>query len=210
MMTPLRLVLDGVSCQRGGRIVFENLCAKLDAGGALLLTGPNGAGKTSLIRIIAGLLAPAAGQVMLVGTDGLPDGDIPVGERCHLIGARDGLKAAETVREALTFWHAVMGTSPESSVAAALHNYGLTPLAQLACGDLSSGQRRRVALARTLLSPASLRPLWLLDEPTNALDISAQDQLAACVAAHRAAGGMVLAATHQALDWPDCTMLRIG
>jgi heme exporter protein A len=210
MITPLRLVLDGVSCQRGGRIIFENLCAKLDAGGALILTGPNGAGKTSLIRIIAGLLAPAAGHVTLVGADGSPEDDIPVDERCHLIGVRDGLKAAETVRESLEFWHAVMGATSDYNVAEALQAYGLTALAELACGDLSSGQRRRVALARTLLTPVSARPLWLLDEPTNALDRQAHDQLSGCVAAHRAAGGMVVVATHQDLGWPDCTTLRIG
>jgi heme exporter protein A len=210
MRQPLRLVLDGVGCQRGGRIVFENISAALDAGGALILTGPNGAGKTSLIRIIAGLLAPAAGHVALVGADGSPQDDIPVGERCHLIGVRDGLKAAETVHESLEFWHAVMGAASDCNVAEALQAYSLTALAELACGDLSSGQRRRVSLARTLLSPAHLRPLWLLDEPTNALDTLAQDQLSGCVAAHRAAGGMVVAATHQALDWPDCITLRIG
>lgn len=209
MTQPLRLVLDGVCCQRGGRIVFENISCTVDAGGALVLTGPNGAGKTSLIRIIAGLLSPAAGHVTLTGA-GSYDDDIPLRERCHPVLSRDGLKAAETVREALVFWHAALGASPDCRVADALQSYGLTPLADLACGDLSSGQRRRVALARVLLSPVSARPLWLLDEPTNALDVQAQARLAACVAAHRAAGGMVIAATHQDLRWPDCATLGIG
>jgi heme exporter protein A len=201
-----RLVLEGVSCQRGGRILFSSLSCIVEAGGVLVLTGANGAGKTSLIRIIAGLLTPQSGEIRL-----LPDeAGIPIAEQAHLLGARDGLKAAETVLETLTLWHAVLGAAPDRIVATAMAAYGLSPLAHLACGDLSSGQRKRVALARLLLTPTANRPLWLLDEPLNALDRQAQAMLDAQAASHRAAGGLIVVATHADLGWSGCTALRIG
>lgn len=204
-MTGWRLTARDLSCRRGSRLLFQNLGFALAGGEALAITGRNGAGKTSLIRIVAGLLPATSGAVAL---DPSPD-DAPIGERCHMIGAREALKPGETVAEALAFWrvaYAGTGLSADEALAA----LGIARLRDMPCGDLSSGQRRRVALARLLLTGPDARPLWLLDEPTNALDTAGQAALAEAVARHRAGGGLVLVATHVALGWPALRQMEIG
>jgi heme exporter protein A len=197
--------VTGLACQRGGRLLFAGLSFDLHAGEALAITGRNGAGKTSLIRIIAGLLRPHAGSIALTPAVD----EAPIGERCHMVGAREALKPGETVAEALAFWRAAW-RGEGASADAAMDLLDIAHLADLPCGDLSSGQRRRVTLARLTLTSADQRPLWLLDEPTNALDTAGQAALAALVARHRAAGGMVICATHVDLGWPDLRVLEIG
>ncbi len=159
----MRLIAEGLSCTRGSRLLFQDLGFSLDQGQALVVTGPNGTGKSSLLRLLAGLATLQAGTVRLEG--GLPD--VPLGEQAHYLGHLDAHKAALSVAENLTFWRTVLG-SPALSVDEALAEVGLAALARLPVAVLSAGQKRRLALARLIVAR---RPLWLLDEPTTALDI---------------------------------------
>src|SRR5690606_32756262 len=151
------------------------------AGEALLVTGPNGAGKSSLLRIVAGYLAPDAGSVTLAGGEA----DALLVGQCHYLGHRDGLRAALTVPENLGFFRALL--SGDGDVAAALATVGMQRLIDNPVATLSAGQRRRVALARLMVAP---RPLWLLDEPTSALDAAGQAMVAECIARHLGGGGL--------------------
>ena len=203
-----------LGCQRGERLLFSNININLGAGSALVLTGPNGAGKTSLLRILAGLLRADAGTVKI-----LPfDDERALGQSSCFVGGRDALKQGLTPRETLMFQLSLMAdpvrphadvTHADMIIQAAIGAFGLDALAEMPNGWLSSGQRKRVALARLILCGMS-RPLWLLDEPTNALDAQACAHLAAVVAIHRRQGGIVIAATHQPLGWPDAAELRLG
>ena len=165
---------EQLSLVRGGRLLFEGLDLDLGAGEALHVTGPNGSGKSSLIRLAAGLLRPTAGQMKraeaaLADEHLALDRELPLGR-------------------ALAFWNPACGE--------ALDGMGIAHLADVPVRLLSTGQGRRARLARVLASRA---PLWLLDEPLNGLDADGADRLARAIATHRAGGGGVLAASHQAL-----------
>ena len=233
MNVPL-LAADGLTVERGGRIVLKDLAFALEPGETLLVAGRNGAGKSTLLRTLAGLLRPARGAISY----GLADDDTRGVETIHYLGYEDALKPSLSVRENLAFWAAMLGASspaqrgrgttrsvvegaaaalssgpgarrpppPPSAVPlphfmgedipAALAAYGIGRLIDLPAGYLSAGQKRRAALARLLLAP---RPIWLLDEPLIALDVGAQDLVVAHMAAHAAAGGAILVASHQPL-----------
>lgn len=199
-LSPFRLTVRDLACVRGGRCLFRDLDFILEAGGVLVLTGPNGAGKTSLLRILAGLLAPDTGMIRCSGDDEV------LAEQSHFVGAAEALKAAVTVREHLVFWQGLLGGGATSQ-ARALQRLGLTELADMPAGYLSSGQRRRLALARLLVAP---RPLWLLDEPTNALDAAGRQILLGLIDEHRARGGAVVVATHEPLDLAGSASLALG
>ena len=190
---PARFAAEALGCVRGGRRVFECLDFVLEAGGALLLHGPNGAGKSSLLRILAGLLQPAEGRLTW---NGAPVRDEPEAHRArlHYVGHLDALKPLLTPAETLAYLGASRGRTAEP--ARALEALGIARLADLPGRYLSAGQRRRVALARLVAAPATL---WLLDEPTVTLDAEAARRLIDLMAAHRASGGMVVAATHSDL-----------
>lgn len=190
-----------LACLRGERVVFAGLSFALDAGGALLLTGANGAGKSSLLRLLAGLLAPAEGTLLWQGEDALADRAAHA-RRLRYVGHGDALKPALTARENLGFFARLQG----GEVDAALDALGLSALAELPARVLSAGQKRRLGLARLALAPA---PLWLLDEPTTGLDAASVERLGALLARHRAAGGMVVAATHLPLPLPGGAELRL-
>jgi heme exporter protein A len=195
------LEAHGLGCWRGERAVFADLDFVLAPGGALLLTGPNGAGKSSLLRLVAGLIPPFAGQLLFAGQDALADRAAHA-RRLRYLGHADALKPALTVRENLAFYARLWGGAVEPALAAV----ALTELADLPARLLSSGQRRRLALARLALAPA---PIWLLDEPTVGLDAASVARLGPLLAAHRAAGGAVMAATHLPLPLPDARELRL-
>jgi heme exporter protein A len=197
----MRLSGHDLCCVRGGREVFTGLNFAVDSGAALAITGRNGAGKTTLLRLIAGLLELAAGRLELTG--GAPDTSLA--EQAHYVGHRDGLKPALSVRENLDFWYAFLG-GHDASAASALDAVGLAGLAGLSAAYLSAGQRRRLALARLLAVP---RPIWLLDEPTAALDTAGQQRLAELMTTHLAGGGIIVAATHGPLGI-TATELRLG
>ena len=197
----MRLIVQNLACRRSGRRIFSGLSFALGPGEALMVTGRNGAGKSSLLAMLAGRLKPDAGTIR-----GEAIGEASLPECLHVVGHRDGLKSALTAQENLDFARDLLGDAALSACEA-LAALGLPHVARLPVGYLSAGQRRRVALARLLVCR---RPLWLLDEPTAALDLASQEVLAAMMARHRAEGGLVVAATHQALGLEDARELRIG
>jgi heme exporter protein A len=185
---PLRLEIVDVALSRGERRLCAGLSFAVESGEALVVTGPNGVGKTTLLRAAAGFVPLDAGEIRLVGAVD----DTALQERVHFVGHRDGLKGALTVRENLALAPALLG-SPGLGVAEAAERLALLPLLDLPTAVLSAGQRRRAALARLL---TAARPVWLLDEPTAALDASSSDIVASLIAEHAAGGGIILAATH--------------
>jgi heme exporter protein A len=197
----MRLSGRGVRCVRGGREVFSGLDFEASSGEALAVTGPNGAGKTSLLRLIAGLLTMAGGSVDLKGGEA----ELTLPEQAHYLGHRDALKPALSVLENLAFWRDFLGGAA-SDAAESLAAVGLDHAAHLPAAYLSAGQRRRLSIARLL---AVRRPIWLLDEPTNALDTAGQGLFAALMGDHLARGGLIVAATHAPLGLV-ARELRIG
>ncbi len=177
-------------CIRGERCVFSGLSFNLDAGGALVLTGPNGSGKSSLLRLMAGLLRPASGKIAWNGENTAEEPEVHNG-RLHYVGHLDAVKPVLSVRENLSFWAALRGA--ESNVDGALKAFAIDRLAEVPGKFLSAGQKRRVGLARIAAAAA---PLWLLDEPTTALDVKAIAGLENLIAKHREGGGMVVVSTH--------------
>lgn len=197
----MRLSGHGLRCVRGGREVFAGLEFAAASGEALAVVGRNGSGKTSLLRLIAGLLVPAGGKIALQGGDA----ELTLPEQCHYLGHRDALKPALSVEENLTFWAEFLG-GERGDAAETLATVGLDHATHLPAGFLSAGQRRRLSLARLL---TVRRPVWLLDEPTNALDVAGQDMFGGLMREHLARGGMIVAATHAPLGI-ESRELRIG
>ncbi len=196
-------MLEGqeLACWRGERAVFAGLSFALPPGRAVLLTGPNGAGKSSLLRLVAGLIPPAEGRLLWQGEDALAD-RVAHARRLRYLSHADALKPSLTAAENLAFYARLWG----GEVGPALESLGIGALADLPARVLSSGQKRRLALARLALAPAAL---WLLDEPTVGLDAASVERLGAMLARHRAEGGMVLAATHLPLPLPGARELRL-
>lgn len=186
-----RLRFDGVTVARGGRVLVQALTFAVEAGGAVLVSGPNGVGKSSLIRVAAGLLPPAAGSV-------------DASERRALFAEAAALDPELPLARALGFWAGLDGRG--RALGPALAALGLDHLAEVPVRLLSTGQRRRAALARVVASGADL---WLLDEPASGLDVASIVVLEAVIAAHRADGGAVLVATHQPLALPGAVEVAL-
>jgi len=186
----LRLIAKDISCERGGRLIFEGLSFTLEAGELLELRGANGAGKSSLLRLIAGLNQSRSGTMVL--EDAPPDSS--VSELSHYIGHADANKSALTLRQNLDFWAKFLGNG---KVEHGLAAFDLDAIADDPARLLSSGQKRRLSLAR--LAVVS-RPLWLLDEPTVGLDQNSVGKLNELLKTHLSEGGMALVATHADLD----------
>ena len=174
----MHLNVQDLSVARGGIAVLEGLSFTVNPGQALILRGPNGIGKTTLLRSLAGL------QPALNGEINAPN------ESIAYAAHSDGIKHVLTVRENLEFWADVFGTN---DIASALKAFELEPLANRPAGALSAGQKRRLGLARLLVSA---RPIWILDEPTVSLDIHAVEMFANAIRAHLVGGGIALIATH--------------
>jgi len=204
--TPAGLEIRALACRRGGTTLFDGLDLRLDPGEALILRGPNGSGKTSLLRLLAGLLAPAAGDILWHGESTRSDRESWHGAMRYL-GHDNAVKPTLSVAQNLDFWIRLHPPAPAGAVAKGLEAMGLDRLGDLPAVMLSAGQRRRLALSRLAASPGSV---WLLDEPTITLDAGSIDRLSALVARHRAAGGIVIAATHEAFDAPEARRLDLG
>jgi heme exporter protein A len=196
------LTVDKAAVFRGETLVLRDLSFTLHASAALVLSGPNGSGKSTLLRLLAGLVRPASGRVLWNGQDALAD-LAEHGTRVAYVGHQDAIKPGLTAAENLRF-AAALSARP---AAAALRAMGLAPLAHIPARMLSAGQKRRLALSRLLLSRA---PLWLLDEPTLGLDTASIERFGRILAAHRAQGGLIVAATHVPLPLPDATALRLA
>jgi heme exporter protein A len=181
-----------VAGARGERQLFEGLSFTLEAGGAAVVTGPNGVGKSTLVRIAAGLLAPAEGLVVAEGARAL-------------LTEAHALDPELPLARAVDFWAAIDGN--RDAVGAALAVLGLAPFAEVPVRLLSTGLRRRAAIARIVASGA---PIWLLDEPANGLDAPAVALLEAAIARHRASGGIALVATHLPVTLPEAISVDLG
>jgi heme exporter protein A len=198
------LEVRDLAALRGEERLFSGVSFSLAAGEALVVTGRNGSGKSTLIRTIAGLLPADSGEVFVRrGDDAVPR----AAEACHYLGHRNAMKRELSVAENLEFWRRFLGDvdggqglGPEEAAEA----LGLATILHLPFGYLSAGQQRRMAMAKLLVA---WRPVWLLDEPTAALDVQSEAVFAELMRAHRARGGIVVAATHQALGLEDVQRL---
>jgi heme exporter protein A len=194
------LEATGLAAFRGERLVLSGIGFSVAEGGALLLTGPNGSGKSTLLRLLAGLVRAEAGRLLWRGQDAFAD--LPEhAARVAYLGHLDAVKPGLTVAENLQVW------AGRTAILPALEAVGLAALADLPAKMLSAGQRRRLAVARLALRPA---PIWLLDEPTLGLDMASVARFGVMLAAHRARGGVVLAATHLPLPLPDAAELALA
>lgn len=193
------LSLTALSLTRGERTLFSDLDLGLDAGEAVALTGANGAGKTSLLRAIAGLIRPEAGEIVFRDADANAiDPQDARAHEVHLLGHLDGLKSGRTAREELIFQSQWLGHTHDGIVHA-VDALGLKPLLDLEVRKLSAGQRRRLALARLIGSP---RALWLLDEPLGPLDARWREAFGGIMRRHLDTGGLILTAVHDPLPVP--------
>lgn len=184
------LAADNLACRRGERLLFRRLSFRLESGAACHVTGANGAGKTTLIRALAGLTTPYAGSVIREGA-------------LALLDERSGLDPDLPLARALAFWFGVDGVADEAAIMARLR---LDALAEVPVRYLSTGQKKRAALARVLGQAA---PVWLLDEPLSGLDTASQDLVSALVQEHCGAGGIALIASHQPLSVPGMESFAI-
>ncbi|MFC4626351.1 heme ABC exporter ATP-binding protein CcmA [Daeguia caeni] len=184
----MRLEAENLAGERGGETVFAGLDFTLSSGEALVITGPNGSGKSTLLRIIAGLLPAESGRIAL-SHEGSP---LPVRAACHYLGHQNAMKPALSVRENLAFWQKFHG-APLLDIDAALDVVNLPGIDHLPFGYLSTGQKRRVSIAKLLVSH---RPLWIVDEPTAGLDRASEERFAQMMRDHLRDGGMIIAATH--------------
>jgi heme exporter protein A len=194
----VQLQAKSVACQRGGRAVFSDVNFALSPGQLLELRGPNGSGKSSLLRLLAGLGEPVAGEITLEGGRS----DLTIGQQAHYAAHQEAIKPPLTVAENLEFWGDFLGGG---NLDRALAAFDLADLAEYPAALLSAGQKRRLSLARLALVP---RLVWLLDEPTLGLDQASLEKLMRLVRGHLSGGGLAIIATHAALALePDVTLV---
>ncbi|HEX6549305.1 MAG TPA: cytochrome c biogenesis heme-transporting ATPase CcmA [Gammaproteobacteria bacterium] len=206
MTASCALYCESLDIWRGNRHLCHGLSFRAEAGQAVRLHGANGAGKTTLIRILAGLSLPESGTVCWNGRPLAESGD-EYRRALAYLGHANGLKSNLSPTENLSAYVAMMGLPPASSIPDALARLGVGEMAHRPCGSMSMGQQRRTALARLVLSRASL---WLLDEPLTSLDVSGVSLLAELVEAHLEQGGIAIFATHQPLELARQTVRTVN
>jgi heme exporter protein A len=197
---PIPLSVTDVTLERGGIRLISGLSLNVEPGEALVLLGRNGVGKTTFLRALSGVLRPASGEIFYGDRTAIKAAP----SVCAFLGHDNALKPDESPRQSLQFWSALSGL--EAAVPAAMEQMGLKALADRPARRLSQGQKRRSALARIQVQN---RPVWLLDEPAAPLDSDGRDRLSTAVTSHRNRGGLVIAATHQALDWPGARVQEL-
>ena len=201
-----------ISCNRGGKCVFKGLSFSLQSGGALILRGPNGSGKSSLLRMMAGLSTPAAGELFW-NKENISQDPFFHRDRIHYLGHFDAVKPALSVRENLAVWQKLRSNSlsgkqeEKKALERALKAFNMIHLVDLPARLLSSGESRRLALARLLANNAAL---WLLDEPANGLDDNSRQALEKIVSEHQVAGGMVVISVHGPLNLKNTHTLNLS
>jgi heme exporter protein A len=213
----MRLTAEDLSARRGEDLIFKDITFSLGAGESLVLTGANGSGKSTLLRTVAGLLRPETGRV--TWQSATAEKGMRAAEACHYLGHRNAMKAELSVAENLSFWKDFLGdfaSGPKSagpdpmgeglSVGEAAERVGLGGIIHLPFGYLSAGQQRRMAFAKLLVAR---RPVWILDEPTAALDVGAESVFTSLIKTHLGNGGILLAATHQPLGLETARELRM-
>lgn len=206
MLEARTLDAHNLACQRGDRVLFSGLSFTLSAGELLQVAGPNGSGKTSLLKILCGISSPVEGEVRWAGENARRQGEA-FRENLLYLGHHNAVKEDLTALENLQIAARLAGAPlGEDQALDALDRIGLVGREFLPAKALSQGQKRRVALARLLVSRA---PLWILDEPLTALDVKAIDLIQSRLAEHLAAGGMVVLTTHQPIDVPGVTPRRL-
>lgn len=193
-----KIRVEALSLARGGRVLFEGLSFAAEPGAYVEIRGGNGAGKTTLLRTLAGYLKPRAGQIALEPAE-------EPALAIHFVGHQNGLKPTVSVASHLNYWAGLFGGAIDKSIAA--KKLGLSALLERPARTLSQGQARRLSLSRLVLAP---RPIWLLDEPAAALDTNGKAMLASIIDAHRADGGLVLAAVHEPLGPTPSHTLTVG
>lgn len=206
-VSAMRLTAEHLSARRGEDLIFRDISFSLASGESLVLTGRNGSGKSTLLRTVAGLLRPESGNVTWHADDA--DADMRAAEACHYLGHRNAMKAELSVGENLGFWKQFFGDFGGGhgvSVGEAAELVGLGDISHLPFGYLSAGQQRRMAFAKLLVA---YRPVWILDEPTAALDVNAEGVFTALIKTHLAGGGILLAATHQPLGLENARELKM-
>ncbi len=203
------LSVCGLELERGERLLFRGLAFEAPPGTLVRLAGENGTGKTSLLRLLTGLMVPDAGEILYKGesiTKLREDFHRDLVYIGHMNGVKDDLSARENVRIAARLGNLIV---TDSQINEALGAVGLTDFTEHTTGELSQGQRRRVALARLFVS--EMKPVWILDEPFTALDVQSVANLSDAVARHVRAGGIVIYTTHQecAVDVPEEKKLTV-
>lgn len=203
------LSLSDITCQRGARVLFQNFSMDAPAGTIVRLTGRNGTGKSSLLRQVAGALPAVKGRILWDGMDISEMEAAAYAENYAFLPADDrDLKLLETAQENLCFWAMLWKINqPVDAARRAMTMMGLMELADVPVRIFSAGQKRRLSIARVLMKRS---PLWLLDEPFNALDDIASEQFATAIQAHAVSGGIVLMAAHHAPDMERLQTVRMG
>ncbi|RFZ86407.1 heme ABC exporter ATP-binding protein CcmA [Shinella sp. WSJ-2] len=202
----MRLVAEGLSARRGEDLIFQDISFEIAGGEALVVKGANGSGKSTLLRVLAGLLPAETGSAKLLAAAQPVE---RLSEAAHYLGHRNAMKRELTVEENLAFWKAFLGDFAGGvgvSIDEAAESVGLGGIVHLPFGYLSAGQQRRMAMAKLLVA---WRPVWILDEPTAALDVAAEAMFAGLVTTHLARGGIAIAATHQPLGLEGVKELRM-
>ncbi len=198
----MRLIVSDLAAERGGEIIFSDLNFSVSGGQAMVVTGPNGSGKSTLLRIICGLLPAAYGEVQLeIGAEMLKASSL-----IHYLGHQNAMKPALSVRENLDFWQKFHGEKA-LEIEDALEAVGLPDIDHLPFGYLSTGQKRRVSIAKLLMSD---RPIWVVDEPTAGLDRASEKRFAELMGEKLEDGGIIVAATHIPLGLAQVMSVDIG